>query len=35
MELKEYELGELLPYEQPSAYIVETTDYMAPIKHLY
>ncbi|WP_158584419.1 restriction endonuclease subunit S [Lachnotalea sp. AF33-28] len=27
MELKEYELGELLPYEQPSAYIVETTDY--------
>lgn len=27
MELKEYELGELLPYEQPSAYIVESTDY--------
>lgn len=27
MELKEYELGELLPYEQPSAYIVEITDY--------
>lgn len=27
MEFKEYKLGELLPYEQPSAYIVETTDY--------
>lgn len=27
MELKEYELGELLSYEQPSAYIVESTDY--------
>ena len=27
MELKEYELGELLPYEQPSAYIVESTNY--------
>lgn len=27
MEFKEYELGELLPYEQPSAYIVEITDY--------
>lgn len=27
MELKEYELGELLQYEQPSAYIVESTDY--------
>lgn len=27
MELKEYELGELLPYEQPLAYIVESTDY--------
>jgi len=26
-ELKEYELGELLPYEQPTAYIVESTDY--------
>lgn len=27
MELKEYELGELLSYEQPSAYIIESTDY--------
>lgn len=27
MELKEYELGKLLSYEQPSAYIVESTDY--------
>ena len=27
MALKEYELGELLSYEQPSAYIVESTDY--------
>ena len=23
----EYELGELLPYEQPTEYIVESTDY--------
>ncbi len=27
MEWKEYELGKLLPYEQPTAYIVESTDY--------
>ena len=27
MEYKEYELDELLPYEQPQAYIVESTDY--------
>lgn len=27
MEYKEYELNELLPYEQPTAYIVESTDY--------
>lgn len=27
MELKEYELGELLPYIQPSAYIVKSTKY--------
>ena len=27
MEYKEYELNELLPYEQPQAYIVESTDY--------
>ncbi len=27
MEYKEYELGELLLYEQPTAYIVESTDY--------
>lgn len=27
MEFKEYTLNELLPYEQPGAYIVESTDY--------
>lgn len=27
MEYKEYELGELLYYEQPTPYIVESTDY--------
>ena len=27
MELTEYELNELLPYEQPKAYIVESTEY--------
>ena len=27
MEYTEYELGELLPYEQPTPYIVESTDY--------
>ena len=27
MEMKNYELGELLEYEQPTAYIVESTDY--------
>lgn len=27
MDYKEYELNELLPYEQPTAYIVESTDY--------
>lgn len=27
MEYKEYELNELLPYEQPTPYIVESTDY--------
>lgn len=27
MEYKEYELGELLPYEQPTPFIVESTDY--------
>lgn len=27
MEYKEYELDELLPYEQPQAYIVESTEY--------
>lgn len=27
MEYKEYELNELLPYEQPQAYIVESTNY--------
>lgn len=27
MEIKNYELGELLEYEQPTAYIVESTDY--------
>ncbi len=27
MEVKEYTLNELLPYEQPGAYIVESTDY--------
>ena len=27
MELKEYELGQLLIYEQPTAYIVESTEY--------
>lgn len=27
MELKEYELGQLLTYEQPTAYIVESTEY--------
>ena len=27
MEWKEYELGKLLLYEQPTAYIVESTDY--------
>lgn len=27
MEYKEYELNELLPYEQPQAYIVESTEY--------
>jgi len=27
LEYKEYELDELLPYEQPQAYIVESTDY--------
>lgn len=27
MELKEYTLGELLPYEQPTKYIVESTEY--------
>ena len=28
MEYKEYELGELLYYEQPTPYIVESTDYI-------
>ena len=27
MQYKEYELGELLPFEQPTAYIVKSTDY--------
>lgn len=27
MELKEYELGQLLTYEQPTAYIVKSTEY--------
>lgn len=27
MKYKEYELGELLPFEQPTAYIVKSTDY--------
>ena len=28
----EYELGELLPYEQPTPYIVKSTDYNAAYK---
>lgn len=32
MNLTEYELGELLCYEQPTAYIVETTDYNGEYK---
>ena len=32
MEYKEYELGELLSYEQPTPYIVETTDYNGAYK---
>lgn len=27
MQYTEYELGELLPFEQPTAYIVKSTDY--------
>lgn len=32
MEYKEYELDDLLPYEQPQAYIVESTDYSGEYK---
>ena len=33
--LTEYRLEELLEYEQPTAYIVSSTDYSDNIKHLF